>query len=341
MGRKKAGKVLGVLTLTLLFVTIAVTFAIYQTYRELLEPLEPGVQKEIVVNIPPNASAKDIGEILEKNKVIRNATAFRIYVRNPAGGTMKAGEYVLGPHMSVGEIQDILVQGRVILYSFTIPEGYNLRQITNVLVEKGIVDREKFVNALAKTPLDYDFLKGVPANENRLEGFLFPATYRIPRNTSEEDIVKMMVARFNQEITPDVRARLKEMNLNIRDVVILASLVEREAIKEEDRPLIGAVFMNRLKKSMKLEACSTIQYLLGYQKAKLYYKDLQIESPYNTYKYSGLPPGPIASPGKASLHAVIYPAEVNYLYFVAKEDGYHYFSRTLEEHNRAVAKYVR
>ncbi|MDD2421967.1 MAG: endolytic transglycosylase MltG [Heliobacteriaceae bacterium] len=338
MPRKSQGKFFTFLLVLFLLFGVAV----YQTYQDLQLPLVSGGEsQEITVIIPPNASVKEIGLILQQNGIIRNAAVFRFFIRTQANGSLKAGEYALGPHMTLAEIQERLVQGYTVLYSFTIPEGYNIQQITNLLVEKGLVDREHFLNALAKKQFDYDFLRGLPANPNRLEGFLFPATYSVPRQTSEEEIIALMVARFAQELTPAVRSRLQELKLSVREAVILASLVEREAVKAEERPTIAAVFHNRLKRNMKLEACSTIQYILGTPKEKLLFKDLEVESPYNTYKYAGLPPGPIASPGKASFDAVMYPAKVNYLYFVAKGDNSHYFSNTLDEHNRAVAKYIR
>ncbi|MZP31256.1 endolytic transglycosylase MltG [Heliobacterium undosum] len=311
----------------------------FQTYQQGLEPLEPGNRQEIVVEIPSNVTARDIGDILEDKKVIRSSRAFANYARGHGGESLKAGEYTLSPSLSVPDILNLLIEGKTRLYSFTIPEGYTTRQIVDLLAGKGLVDRDAFRKALAQTPMEYDYVKKLPANENRLEGFLFPATYRIQRDTSPEEIVRMLVSRFDQEMTPEVRARMKELNIGVRDTVVLASLIEREAQKAEDRPVISAVFRNRLNKGMKLEACSTIQYLLGQPKAKLYYKDLQIESPYNTYKYAGLPPGPIANPGKASLQAALYPTKTDYLYFVAKGDGYHQFSRTFNEHLQAVAKY--
>ncbi|MBM7868132.1 endolytic transglycosylase MltG [Heliobacterium gestii] len=333
--KKKARWTLGFVAI----IGIIAAVIAFQMYQQGLTALDPEDRQEIVVEIPSNVTAREIGDLLESKKVIRSSSAFASYARGHGGESLKAGEYALTPSLSVPEILNVLIEGKTRLYSVTIPEGYTTRQIIELFTSKGLVDREAFRKALAQTPLDYDYLKGLPANENRLEGFLFPATYRIRRETTPEEIVRMLVSRFDQEMTPEVRARMKALNIGVRDAVILASLVEREAQKEEDRPVISAVFRNRLNKGMKLEACSTIQYLLGQPKAKLYYKDLQIESPYNTYKYQGLPPGPIANPGKASLQAALYPANTDYLYFVAKGDGYHQFSRTYSEHLQAVAKY--
>ncbi|MTV49741.1 endolytic transglycosylase MltG [Heliobacillus mobilis] len=338
MRREKRGRSTKLFFMIIVIIGI-IAIQVYYTYQEGITPLEPGAGHDIIVNIPSNVSAKEIGGILEQQKVIRSSWAFSLYTRFHGSESLKAGDYLLNSGSSVPQILDQLNDGKTLLYTFTIPEGYTVRQITDLLASKGFVDKEAFRKALATVPFDYDYLRGLPSNEKRLEGFLFPATYRIQRDTPPEDIVRMLVNRFNQELTPEVRARLKELNMTVHDAVTLASLVEREAAKEEDRPKIAAVFLNRLKKNMKLEACSTVQYLLDQPKAKLYYKDLEIESPYNTYKHGGLPPGPIASPGQASLKAVLYPDNVDYLYFVAKGDGYHYFSRTYSEHLQAMAKY--
>lgn len=181
----------------------------------------------------------------------------------------------------------------------------------------------------------------MPNNEKRLEGYLFPDTYKVTATTTEREIIDMMLARFAREATPEFRQKAQKLGLTLHQAVILASIVEREAKVDKERPKVAAVFLNRMKKGWKLESCATVQYALGQPKARLLNKDLQIDSPYNTYKYSGLPPTPIASPGRASLQAAVNPANVDYLFFVVSQDGRHVFSRTLAEHNRAKAKYIK
>jgi len=198
-----------------------------------------------------------------------------------------------------------------------------------------LVSREEFLEAAAKGEFDYDFLTGVPHGEKRLEGFLFPDTYQFEADATAEEIINVMLKRFGEVYNEEYRRRAQELGLSTLEVVTMASIVEKEAKLDEERAVIAGVFYNRLKKNWKLESCATVQYLLGEPKAELSYKDLEIDSPYNTYKYYGLPPGPIASPGKASLEAALYPEEVDYLFFRANPDGSHTFSRTLAEHNQA------
>ncbi|MFZ5641885.1 MAG: endolytic transglycosylase MltG, partial [Bacillota bacterium] len=253
---------------------------------------------------------------------------------------MQAGEYSLNTGMSVPEIIRRITGGEVDTLVFTIPEGYNLKQITDTLVGKGLVDRARFTELLAGGNFNYDFLQGLPAGEKRLEGYLFPDTYHINKGTTEEEIMNIMLARFAREITPEFKQKAGALGLTLHQAVTLASVIEREAAKDEERPRVAAVFLNRMKKGWKLESCATVQYALGTNKTRLLYKDLQVESPYNTYKYKGLPPGPIAAPGRASLLAAVNPAKEDYMFFVVSEEGQHVFSRTIQEHNRNKAKYI-
>ncbi|QGG46724.1 endolytic transglycosylase MltG [Heliorestis convoluta] len=336
MSKKKKGRS-GIVLITVLTVFIA-TMA-YFLYQEQLKPLSANSKEEIIVTIPANATVERIGQILEEKGIIRSAAVFYYYVRFNSDDYLKAGEYALGPYMNVPEIVQELQNGKPILHTFTIPEGFTIKQITQLLVNRDLVDEDRFHHALAFSPLPYDYIEET-GDIYRLEGFLFPATYRVARNITEEELVRMLVQRFNQEVTTEVRQRADDLGMTIKEVVTLASIIEREAVIHEERPIISAVFHNRLHRNQRLEACSTIQYLLDEPRERLYLQDLEIQSPYNTYRNNGLPPGPIASPGRLSLDAALYPADVDYLYFVAKGQGYHHFSRTFEEHNRAVARYV-
>lgn len=291
------------------------------------------------VAIPAGATAREVAELLEARGIIRNALAFRIYASwQKVDGELKPGVYLFQPGESLSEILHQLVAGRVMEVEFTVPEGYTLKQIAHLLEAKGLVSQEEFWQAAAK-PYPYAFLDGVPRQPNYLEGFLFPDTYRVPVGTPAEIIIRRMLDRFQEVYNEVSRQRAPGLELSTLEIVTLASLVEKEAKLDAERPLIAGVFLNRLRRGMRLESCATVEYLLPSPKPVLSYEDLEIDSPYNTYKVSGLPPGPIASPGKPSLLAALNPEPTDYLYFVARPDGSHEFSRTLEEHNAAARRY--
>lgn len=224
---------------------------------------------------------------------------------------------------------------------FTIPEGFELRQIADLLSEKGLVDRARFMDCVENGDFSmYPFIKGIPKRPNRLEGYLFPDTYEVYADASEEDIIKKMLDRFSQIFDTTYQARAKEIGMNVDQVVILASMIEREAQLDDERPLVSAVFHNRLKSKQYplLQSCATVEYVLPQRKAVLSIKDTKIDSPYNTYLHPGLPIGPIASPGQRSIYAALFPADVDYLFFVGNSDGSHIFSKTYEEHKSAMKK---
>ncbi|NLT96204.1 MAG: endolytic transglycosylase MltG [Clostridia bacterium] len=297
-------------------------------------PYKPGDITEYQINIQQGLSTAQIGQILAKENIIANSKYFELFVRlNNVDGKLKAGDYTLSPGMSLKEIVDRLMKGQSINIKFTIPEGYTLKQICEVLVKKGLAQEEKFWRIVREEPFSqFEFLKDLPKDDKRLEGYLFPDTYIVPKGISEKEIIEMMLQRF-VEVYNQLPAN--ESGLNFRDTVILASMVELESMVDRDRPIIASVFLNRLRIGMKLDCDATLQYIFPERKARVLYSDLEIDSPYNTYKYKGLPPGPIGSPGRASLEAVHQPAQSKYFYFVAKKDGSgeHVFSETLAEHN--------
>jgi UPF0755 protein len=242
--------------------------------------------------------------------------------------------------MSVEQIVNKLAAGNAEVNSkrFTIPEGFELRQIAERLESEGLVNKDEFYAAIDKSKFDYAFVKDIPNRDNKLEGYLFPDTYDVFKNATEEEIINKMLNRFDQVFTEEYRQRAKELNMSYDQVITLASIIEREAKLDKERKIISAVFHNRLKKNIKLQSCATVQYLLKEQKEVLTYKDLEVDSPYNTYKYAGLPKGPIASPGAKSIEAALYPDKVDYLYFVANKDGSHIFTKTYQEHLNAQNK---
>lgn len=337
-GRNISLKVVGI---TLLLMVVALVTGAWFYWQYLLQPLNPGSATEITVNIAQGATGSQVSSLLETRGIIRSGLAFRLHATlEGKQGSVIAGNYKLSPAMNLDQILQNLISGKVALVSFTIPEGLNLNQITDVLVKKGLVDRDKFKQVLAGEQFNYDFLQGIPAGQNRLEGYLFPATYQIHQGSGEKEIVDMMLKRFAREITPDFRSKAKALGLTTHQAVTLASIVEREAARDKERPEVAAVFLNRIRQNMRLESCATVQYALGVNKSRLYYKDLQVASPYNTYKIFGLPPGPIAVPGHPSLQAAVNPAKVDYLYFVVSQQGEHAFSKTLAEHVKNKQKYT-
>ncbi|KUK12294.1 MAG: Aminodeoxychorismate lyase [Moorella sp. 60_41] len=308
-------------------------------WQSLMAPAGEEGAPPVKVTIPPGATAAEIGRLLEDRGIIRSASAFRFYAaRQKADQHLKPGVYLLSPGEPLFRILEQLVAGRVMEEKFTIPEGFTLKQIARLLADKGLVTEDEFWQAAAR-PYDYPFLEGLSPASNYLEGFLFPDTYRVPAGASAETIIRLMLDRFQQVYSEIEKERAPGLELNTLEIVTLASIVEKEAKLDRERPLIAGVFLNRLRRGMKLESCATVEYLLEEPKPVLTYEDLQIDSPYNTYQVMGLPPGPIASPGRASLLAALNPARTDYLYFAARPDGSHEFSRSWREHLAAVSRY--
>jgi UPF0755 protein len=235
---------------------------------------------------------------------------------------------------------EIIISGNDSTTRFTIPEGYDIARTIDVLESKGLINRETFLKEIAEGQFDYWFLEDAPEGENRLEGYLYPETYEIFTNATEYDIINKMLSQFGKLFTEEDYQRAQELGMTINQVITLASIIEREAVVSVDRPIISGVFYNRLKIGMPLQSCATVQYILGEQKPVLSTADTQIESPYNTYIISGLPPAPICSPGIESINAALWPTETDYLYFLAKGDGSHVFSITYQEHLRNKALYI-
>lgn len=285
-------------------------------------PLEENSTTQKVVNIPSGTNAKEIVDLLEKSEIIRkNNYTFRILIKlSKLEYKLKFGEYNLSPSMNMLQILDKLVKGEVILYKITIPEGYTYTQIAELLDKKEIVEKETF-------------LKLLEDKEKSLEGYLFPDTYEVPKQYGTENIVKVMLSNFDQiAIENEFADKAEKIGFSMEEIIILASIIEKESKFTEERRRVSSVFHNRLKKDMKLQSCATIQYILGEPKVKLDEFDLKIDSPYNTYLYKGLPSGPIGNPGLDSIMAALEPAEEDYLYFVLGENGRHIFSKTYEEH---------
>ncbi|HWR38353.1 MAG TPA: endolytic transglycosylase MltG [Patescibacteria group bacterium] len=322
---------LGGALLILIVLTAAITYGWSQGL-----PVASLAGEPVVVTVKAGMSTQDIGEMLYSKGLIRNVFYFRLVAKN-AGleNSLKAGDYALTPNMAPNDMLSLIAQGKTAYVKFTIPEGFTIDQIAKLLGEKKLADPNKF-RTLAKNFAPYDYMSATPNLVYRAEGFLFPDTYRVPRGITEEQLLRMMANQFDTQLTPAMRQKAQEKGLSIRELVILASLVEKEARIEKDRPIIAGVFINRIKQDMPLQSCATIQYILGYPKPELTIQDTEIPSPYNTYRNMGLPPGPIANPGIASINAVLSDNTTDYLYFVADSQGAHHFSRTYDEHLTAI-----
>jgi UPF0755 protein len=287
------------------------------------------------VTIPSGATMRQAADSLESAGLIRSAKAFRFYAKvTGKDRNIKAGTYILERASSWNAIIDALVAGRGIVLTVTIPEGWDLKSIVPELAETMKVPAESLDAAARDTAL----IKRLDIPIQTLEGYLFPETYLLPEGSDALPIVRRLVAEFERRWKPEWNAQLQKLGMTRHQVITLASIVEKEARVATERPTISAVYHNRLKRGMLLQADPTVQYALGRHTARVLYRDLEVNSPYNTYRNVGLPPGPIASPGSASIEAALFPADVPFLYFVAHPDGHHEFRTTFREHNEAVRR---
>ena len=291
-----------------------------------------GERLGVYITVEPGMNAGDIGELLQKRGVISSKQKFWLIAK--LGGEerkFKAGTYHRYVNMPIREALDVLVSGEASMIRFTIPEGFTVREIASRLEREGIVSSKAFLDK-AKHFGPYRYMQASRQAMFRSEGFLFPDTYEVEPGTSAEAILQMMVRNFDNKLTDEMREKAAKRNLSIYELITLASLVEKEARYEEDRPIIAQVFYKRLDINMPLQSDTTIQYLLDVPKEDVTYADTEIDSPYNTYQNYGLPPGPIANPGLASIEAVLDPADTDYLYFVADRAGHNHYTKDYEEH---------
>ena len=298
-------------------------------------PAEKG-GREVVVQIPGGSSLLSASWLLADSEVIRSVKPFVFMVKlRGQADRIQAGELMFRTDMTPAEVMEVLTRGKAVTYQVTIPEGYNMYQVASILAAKGLVKEERFL-ALSRDP---EFCRSLEVPGDTLEGFLFPDTYSWPKGLSEEEVLSQMVARYKKVFTEDMRRRAREMGMTELEVVTLASIIEKETGLPEERPLVSAVFHNRLKRAIPLCSDPTVIYGLDDFDGNITREDLTRETPYNTYLIQGLPPGPISNPGRSSIWAALYPAPVKYLYFVSRNDGSHHFSTNLKEHNVAVWRY--
>jgi len=290
------------------------------------------------VEISSGTHFNHVADILEREGIITGIKRFRLLAKlKGVEKEIKAGDYLFHTAMTASEVLDKLVRGEYRTHKVTIPEGFTMFQIADLLKEEGLIEKEKFL----KCASDPVFAHSLGIKDSSMEGFLFPDTYLLRKSMGEESILRKMVARFNEMFKQQYEKRAQELNMSREEVVTLASIVEKETSDPSERHLIAAVFHNRLKRGMLLQSDPTVIYGLKDFNGNLTKEDLKTKTPYNTYLIRGLPPQPIANPGEESIRAVLYPSPKNYLYFVSKNDGTHHFSASLKEHNRAVNRYQR
>ena len=319
-----------------LLAAIAGGVGLYLGYSRLHEEVKNYAGPEAFVDIPQGAGPAGIGQRLVDAGVVRDVLTFRaaVYLSGHARD-LKAGEYQFDRPLSVFQVVDKIAHGDVYRRTLTFREGLTIREMAQVYEEGKFGTRADF-DAAAR---DASRVRSFDPEAKDLEGYLFPETYTLRRDTPASALVAEMVALFEKTLTPEMRDAAKARGFSVRELVTLASLVEKETAVPEERPLVAAVYANRHKIGMPMQADPTVIFALqraGKYDGNLRRDDLQFDSPYNTYRYPGLPPGPIAAPGKAALEAAASPATVDYLYFVSKNDGSHVFARTLDEHNRNV-----
>ena len=296
-------------------------------------PAETGAETLVVER---GMSPRQVIETLHDRKLISNIPLFRFHVLlKGASSRLRAGEYLFPPRITPAEILDLLLKGDFATRRITIPEGWTAREIAGILEKMKMVNADRFLQKCG----DPVFIQSLGLSTTSLEGYLFPDTYEIYKPKDEEEVLKKLVGRFQEVYSKEFDARAREIGMSQGDVITLASIVEKETGREEERGLIASVFLNRLKIGMPLATDPVVIYGIPNFSGNLTRKDLTTPGPYNTYVNVGLPPTAISNPGAESIRAVLWPATTDYLYFVSRNDGIHQFSKTVEEHNAAVKKY--
>lgn len=329
-------KRLGIFLLVLLLIG---TGAAWWMKLRLDTPYRAFAGEEVFVELPPGAGVAGIGERLAEAGVVPDPWTFRLaaHLAN-IDRRLQAGEYRFAQPATPREVATRIAHGDIYKHPITFPEGLTVAEMAALFGRSGLGTAEEFTAAAS----DVALVGNLDPDARSLEGYLFPSTYTLPRKAGAMGTVQAMIAEFDRAFDPQIRADAAALHMTPRDVVTLASIIEKETARPDERPLVSAVYHNRLKIGMLLQCDPTVIYALMLENrwsGNIHRADLQMDSPYNTYRYPGLPPGPIASPGRPSLEAAVHPADVKYLYFVSRNDGTHVFASTLEEHNRNVLKY--
>jgi len=350
---KTIRKIVGMTILVLAVLIVAVSLTSYFYIKSSLKPVDADSKKEIVVDIPIGSSVTYIAQTLQDNGLVKNARVFKYYVKFKNESEFMAGEYHMNPSMTIQEIIDSLKTGKIMqepIFSMTIPEGRQLDEIAAVIADKTKQPKDKVFKSLNDEKFIQSLMDKYPtilttevwAKDIKypLEGYLFPATYAFYKESpSLEEIVSVMLDK-TQSVVDKYRQDIEREDLTVHQFLTMSSLIEEEATEKADRDKIASVFYNRIKEDMPLQTDPTVLYSQGKHKERVTYKDLEVDSPYNTYKNKGLTPGPISNAGTMSMEAALHPAKTDYLYFLAAGDGTVYFSSTLEEHNSLKAKYI-
>jgi len=325
--------------LVVLYVAARLTSGAVEAWIE--EPFDGAAGRTVLIEVPRGATAGEVAQALAAEGVIRDPRMLQWWLRATGrAGQVQAGNYEFSGASSIREVAEVLLRGRVILRAVTTPEGSTRWQVAEAVAAAGFGTYDEALEATTRAELIAD----LDPQAVDLEGYLFPDTYMAPERAAAADVIEMMVERFRRAWTASRQALAVGRGMSAREVVTLASLVETEAAVAHERPLVAAVYQNRLERGMLLQCDPTLLYALvldGRTDRNIRRADFEHDSPYNTYRFRGLPPGPIANPGEASLEAALRPAAVDYLYFVARNDGSHAFSRTLREHNAMVNRYQR
>lgn len=327
--------------LLLVFVAVAagLGYLVFRGVREAQTPYKGYAEPEVFFTVARGASGSEVARKLEEDSIIEDRRLFVAALRlRGEREHIQAGEYRFAEPLSTVEVLDRLIAGDVYTFPVTVPEGLTLKETAEHLDNLGLGDSSVFVSLFE----DAESIADLDPDAWNLEGYLFPTTYRFTRSVTPEEVTRTMVAQFRSVFDEARRARAEEVGLTPREIVTLASIIEKETGSAPERPLIGSVFWNRLNRGMPLGSDPTIIYALKLEDrydGNLRRVDLEMDSPYNSYRVAGLPPGPIASPGEAAIDAALEPEESDYLYFVSKNDGTHHFSRTYREHQRAVREY--
>lgn len=310
----------------------------------------PANTKDTVLRSFTILSGESLDKISKKMAeagIIKKDIYFKIYLwKKELAGSIQAGEYNLSGSMTIGQIADVISKGRAIDQSITVmfPEGLTAKEIEKILVEKKIIKSGELLDAVSEESVQkiyppYKFFEGKPESQG-LEGYLFPDTYKLYKGATAEDMVKKMLANFDAKLTEEMRAEISAQRKDIFEVLTLASIVQEEAGNFSDMKIVAGIFQNRLQAGMMLQADSTVNFVTGKKMPQALFSDLEIDSPYNTYKYAGLPPGPISNPGIDAIKAVIWPERSDYLYFLTTPEGKAIYSKTYAEHLKNKAKYL-
>lgn len=347
-------KIVLIITTVIIALVLVVGISMYFYINGALKPVNESATKSVKIELPIGSSLDSIAQTLEDKGIIKNAKVFKYYAKFKNESSFQAGTYELTQAMTIDEIIKSLKSGKVYRqpeFTITIPEGLTLDQIAERVAKNTDYSKKEFMDLVTSKKFVSDMKKKYPNtvtkavnNKNiryALEGYLYPSTYPFYEAKPKlEEIAEQMVAQTD-EIVGTYSAQLKEKHISVHKFLTFASLLEREATAKADRETIASVFYNRIDKKMPLQTDPTVLYALGKHKSRVLYKDLEVDSPYNTYKIKGLPPGPISNAGKASLEATINPAETEYLYFVADEKGNNHFSKTYDEHLNKVDQHIK